>query len=132
MVSVLLVTLNSWGQGFAANAPNVKLETPYFYFDNPDGTIEIYPEYGIKGLENRIMSISSSKYANPLKNVPESDIERMDHVVLRSQDAHHGIRLRWTRVGQGRYDDIIRLYRHHNGLLGCVVGRNARQSVVGP
>ena len=76
MVSVLLVTLNSWGQGFAANAPNVKLETPYFYFDNPDGTIEIYPEYGIKGLENRIMSISSSKYANPLKNVPESDIER--------------------------------------------------------
>lgn len=76
MVSVLLVTLNSWGQGFAANAPNVKLETPYFYFDNPDGTIEIYPEYGIKGLENRIMSISSSKYANPLKNVPESDFER--------------------------------------------------------
>ena len=76
MVSVLLVTLNSWGQGFAANAPNVKLETLYFYFDNPDGTIEIYPEYGIEGLENRIMSISSSKYANPLKNVPNSDIER--------------------------------------------------------
>ena len=76
MVSVILVTLNCWGQGFAANAPDVKLETPYFYFDNPDGTIEIYPEYGIEGLDDRIMSISSSKYANPLKNVPESDIQR--------------------------------------------------------
>ena len=76
MVSVLLMTLSCWGQGFAANAPDMKLETPYFYFDNPDGTIEIYPEYGIEGMDERIMSISSSKYANPLKNVPESDIER--------------------------------------------------------
>ena len=76
MVSFLFMTLNSWGQGFAANAPNVKLETPYFYFDNPDGTIEIYPEYSIEGLEDRIMSISSSKFANPLKNVPESDLEK--------------------------------------------------------
>ena len=67
IVSALFLTISSWGQGIAANAPNKKLETPYFYFDNPDGTIEMYPEYGIAGMDDRVMSISSSKYANPLK-----------------------------------------------------------------
>ena len=76
LASVLVMTFNCWGQGVAANAPNTKLETPYFYFDNPDGTIEIYPEYTIEGMDDRVMSISSSKYANPLKNVPESDFEK--------------------------------------------------------
>jgi len=67
IISALFLTISSWGQGVAANAPNKKLETPYFYFDNPDGTIEMYPEYGIAGMDDRVMSISSSKYANPLK-----------------------------------------------------------------
>lgn len=67
IVSALFLTINCWGQGIAANAPNLKLETPYFYFDNPDSTIEMYPEYGIAGMDDRVMSISSSKYANPLK-----------------------------------------------------------------
>lgn len=67
IVSALFLTINCWGQGIAANAPNQKLETPFFYFDNPDSTIEMYPEYGIAGMDDRVMSISSSKYANPLK-----------------------------------------------------------------
>lgn len=72
--SALLITVNSWGQGTAANIPNQKLETPFFYFDNPDGTIEMYPEYAIPGLEKRMMSISSSKYANPLKNEADPNL----------------------------------------------------------
>lgn len=74
IVSALLIAVNSWGQGTAANIPNQKLETPYFYFDNPDGTIEMFPEYAIPGLENRMMSISSSKYANPLKNEADPNL----------------------------------------------------------
>ena len=74
IVSALLITVNSWGQGTAANIPNQKLETPLFYFDNPDGTIETFPEYVIPGLEKRMMSISSSKYANPLKNEADPNL----------------------------------------------------------
>ena len=74
IISALLITVNSWGQGTAANIPNQKLETPLFYFDNPDGTIETFPEYVIPGLEKRMMSISSSKYANPLKNEADPNL----------------------------------------------------------
>jgi len=43
------------------------LETTYFYFDNPDGTIESYPEYCYPDLKAHMMSISSSKYATAAK-----------------------------------------------------------------
>ena len=46
---------------------NGSLETDYFYFDNPDGTIESFPEYCYPDLRRRMMSISSSRYATPLK-----------------------------------------------------------------
>lgn len=57
-------------QGTGGNTRGTKamLETDYFYFDNPDGTIEAFPEYCYPGLESRMMSISSTKYATPMKN----------------------------------------------------------------
>jgi len=58
------------GQGSVGNSRGTKemLETTFFYFDNPDGTIEAFPEYCYPDLKNRMMSISSSKYATPMKN----------------------------------------------------------------
>ena len=58
-----------------------KLETTYFYFDNPDGTIESYPEYTYKSLSNRMMSISSSKYATPFKLEPQGAIKKYEKLV---------------------------------------------------
>ena len=57
-------------QGAGVNTRGTKdmLETTYFYFDNPDGTIEAFPEYCYPDLKNHMMSISSSKYATPMKN----------------------------------------------------------------
>ena len=54
----------------AAGIPTRKqgsLETAYFYFDNPDGTIESFPEYTYPALRSRMLSISSSRYATPVK-----------------------------------------------------------------
>lgn len=58
------------GQGGGSSTPRPKasLETAYFYFDNPDGTIEAFPEYCYPDLRGRMMSISSSKYATPTDN----------------------------------------------------------------
>ena len=67
-------TTNGGSQTGSQNTgPNTRgskeqLETTYFYFDNPDGTIEAFPEYSYPGLRDRMMSISSTKYATPLKN----------------------------------------------------------------
>ena len=57
------------------------LETTYFYFDNPDGTIESYPEYTYKRLSDRMMSISSSKYATPLKGEPEGALKKYENLI---------------------------------------------------
>ena len=58
------------------------LETAYFYFDNPDGTIESFPEYCYPGLRNRMMSISSSKYATPMKNEKlDGTLKRFENVL---------------------------------------------------
>ncbi len=66
-MSILMFSLYGWTQTGAV------LETPFFYFDNPDGTIEEFPEYTFPGLDDRMMSISSSKYANDLKgDIPEN------------------------------------------------------------
>ncbi|MBQ8969067.1 MAG: hypothetical protein IJ064_04985 [Bacteroidaceae bacterium] len=50
----------------SAQTPNKSdrktLATTYFYFDDVDGTIEAYPEYVFKGLEQRMMQVSSSNY----------------------------------------------------------------------
>lgn len=67
-------TTNGGSQTGSQNTgPNTRgskeqLETTYFYFDNPDGTIEAFPEYCYPGLRNRMMSISSTKFATPMKN----------------------------------------------------------------
>lgn len=60
-ISTLCLTLGCWAQT-KPDSIRKKLETTYFYFDNPDGTIESYPEYCFKGLEQRMMQVSSSKY----------------------------------------------------------------------
>ncbi len=57
------------------------LETTFFYFDNPDGTIESYPEYTYKSLSDRMMSISSSKYATPFKLEPQGAIKKYEKLV---------------------------------------------------
>ena len=63
-------TAQNGGQSTGENTRGTKamLETDYFYFDNPDGTIESFPEYCYPDLKSRMMSISSTKYATPLKN----------------------------------------------------------------
>ncbi len=58
---------NGQGSGSASQRKQGSLETTYFYFDNPDGTIESYPEYCYPDLKARMMSISSSKYATAAK-----------------------------------------------------------------
>ena len=67
-------------QGTNTRSTKEILETEYFYFDNPDGTIEAYPEYIYQGLSQRMMSISSSKYANPLKGKPEGALKKYEKV----------------------------------------------------
>ncbi len=60
-VSMLCLAIGTWAQT-SDNSGRKKLETSYFYFDDVDGTIEAYPEYIYKGLEQRMMQVSSSKY----------------------------------------------------------------------
>lgn len=55
ILSTLLLSVASYAQ-------NGALSNDFFYFDNPDGTIVSYPEYIDDRLENRAMSISSTKY----------------------------------------------------------------------
>ena len=62
MVTMLLVGLNGWSQSTQNRGSKASLETDFFYFDNPDGTIEAYPEYIYPDLNQRMMQISSSKY----------------------------------------------------------------------
>ena len=57
-------------QASAMQASQQRLETDYFWFDNPDGTIENYPEYIDPMIKGWAMSISSSKYAPGLKYEP--------------------------------------------------------------
>ena len=60
-IGVLCIAIGAWAQT-TENFGRKTLETAYFYFDDVDGTIEAYPEYVIKGLEQRMMQVSSSKY----------------------------------------------------------------------
>ena len=60
-LSLLCLAISIWAQT-AGNSGRKTLETSYFYFDDVDGTIEAYPEYIYKGLEQRMMQVSSSKY----------------------------------------------------------------------
>lgn len=60
-ISVLCIALNALAQA-PGKGGRKTLETTYFYFDDVDGTIEAYPEYVYKGLEQRMMQVSSSKY----------------------------------------------------------------------
>lgn len=60
-VSILCLAIGTWAQT-SDNSGRKTLETSYFYFDDVDGTIEAYPEYIYKGLEQRMMQVSSSKY----------------------------------------------------------------------
>ncbi len=68
------------GQTTSARGSKAMLETPYFYFDNPDGTIEAFPEYRYKDLAERMMSISSSKYAMPVKSLPEGNLKKHENI----------------------------------------------------
>ena len=60
-LSLLCLAISIWAQT-VGNSGRKTLETSYFYFDDVDGTIEAYPEYIYKGLEQRMMQVSSSKY----------------------------------------------------------------------
>ena len=60
-IGVMCFALGGWAQT-KGNSVRKTLETTYFYFDDVDGTIESYPEYVFKGLEERMMQVSSSKY----------------------------------------------------------------------
>lgn len=77
---LLLGSVGMMAQSASPRGTSAMLETPYFYFDNPDGTIEAYPEYIYQGMEQRMMSISSSKYANPLKGKPEGALKKYEKV----------------------------------------------------
>jgi len=81
-LSLLMVgTAATSGQTTSARGSKEMLETPYFYFDNPDGTIEAFPEYRYRALSARMMTISSTKYANPLKGKPEGELKQYENVV---------------------------------------------------
>ena len=67
-ISVLCIALNALAQA-PGKGGRKTLETTYFYFDDVDGTIEAYPEYVYKGLEQRMMQVSSSKYVLGNTNV---------------------------------------------------------------
>ena len=58
---MMCLAIGTWAQT-ADNSGRKTLETSFFYFDDVDGTIEAYPEYVYKGLEQRMMQVSSSKY----------------------------------------------------------------------
>ena len=75
---LLLSSTNAMAQSTTSRGTKEMLETQYFYFDNPDGTIEAYPEYAVKELKGRTMSISSSKYATPLKGKPEGALKKYE------------------------------------------------------
>ena len=76
----MLISAGTMAQSTSPRGTQAMLETPYFYFDNPDGTIEAYPEFIYQGLNQRMMSISSSKYANPLKGKPEGALKKYEKV----------------------------------------------------
>ena len=74
-------TVCTMAQGTSPRGSKAMLETPYFYFDNPDGTIEAFPEYRYRALSARMMTISSTKYANPLKGEPEGVLKQYENLV---------------------------------------------------
>lgn len=59
LLSFMLFGLTASAQQAAQGNP---LETKTFYFDNPDGTIEAYPQYISETYRPTALSISSSKY----------------------------------------------------------------------
>lgn len=69
MMMVLMACL-WWLPGSAAGASQQRLDADYFWFDNPDGTIEEYPQYIDPMMQGWAMSISSSRYAPGLKYEP--------------------------------------------------------------
>lgn len=69
----LMIVLVAWLCGLqvsASPAGSDRLETDHFWFDNPDGSIENFPQYVDPSLRGWAMSISSSRYKPQLKNEP--------------------------------------------------------------